>query len=1144
MPPDAQPSNFAFLRAERPDLYRRAREVERRVFFDPRAACVEGRITLEEIVRWLYEIHPDLEEPYRPDLRARIATREFKALVGDALFQKADLIRINGNRAAHDGRVRITDRDSLTVVRELYHLLYWVARAYNTDRVTLTGAKFDLALVPRPRSPQERAKAAQLSREKLRQLQEEQDARNAELAHLRETSDSYQQQIESLQAELAALKAQNDATPIDHDLDEATTRDAMIDVLLAEAGWDVSEPDATEYEVDGMARKTGDGTGRGFVDYVLWGDDGQPLALVEAKRTRRSPTEGEQQAVLYADQLERRFGRRPVVYLTNGYEHWFWDEAEGPKRRVAGFRTKAELETLHFRHGRRKPLADTATNTEIVERAYQERAIRSVCDAIEQGHRGALLVMATGTGKTRTVIALVDVLMRAGLVQRTLFLADRQALVKQATNAFKAHLPQAATVNLLDATGRDQEGRVFVATYPTIMNLISRGAEGEERRFGPGYFDLVIVDEAHRSVYKKYRAIFAYFDALLIGLTATPRDEVHRDTYRIFGLEPGVPTDQYGLAEAVDDGYLVPPVGIDVPLKFPRDGARYSELSDEEQEQWDELEWDDEAGGAPDEVSAADVNQYFFNIDTVDKVLEVLMGAGEYVAGGDRLGKTIIFAKNQRHAEFIIERFDANYPHLKGQFARVITHKVEHAQDLIDRFSMAEEPPHIAVSVDMLDTGIDVPEVVNLVFFKVVRSSTKFWQMVGRGTRLRPDLFGPGADKRRFNVFDICGNLAFFNLSLPSPEGAPAKPLRQRLFEARVDLLELIDTGGTDADAASVRESVAEHLRAEVQGMPRDNFVVRPHLREVERFSNDDAWRAIDAEAALDLREQLSPLPTAVLDRDEAAKRFDLLMLHLQRRVLNPDPRDARRQEQVQQIAGALLEQPNVPAVAKQLELLSDLAGDEWWDDVTIPMLEQARLRVRDLARLIQSSRRAVVYTDFADDLGDIEVVDIGLPGSSDFVRFQEKVRLFLRQHDHDLTLIKLRTNQALTEVDLARLQEMLLQAGVGTREDLARATNAAQGLGLFVRGLVGLDRIVAREAIDEFIAGRRMTQNQLRFLDEIVQHLTRNGVVNRSLLYESPFSELAPGGPDELFEQAEIIELFGTLDRVRAKAQAQTSPA
>src|SRR6185437_12176142 len=514
------------------------------------------------------------------------------------------------------------------------------------------------------------------------------------------------------------------------------------------------------------------------------------------------------QAELYADCLEKQFDQRPVIFYSNGYDHWLWDDTNYPPRPVQGFYKKAELQLLVQRRTSRKKLAEAKINEAIVERYYQTRAIRRIGEAFEKDRdRKALLVMATGAGKTRTVIALADLLMSCNWAKRVLFLADRVALVNQAVNAFKRHLPDASPVNLV--TEKNAEGRVFVSTYPTMMGLIDETRDGQ-RRFGVGHFDLVIIDEAHRSVFQKYRAIFEYFDSLLVGLTATPKDEVDRNTYSLFDLENGVPTDAYSLEEAVRDGFLVPPQAVSVPLRFQREGITYAELSEEEKDQWDALEWDDD-GIVPNRVESEAVNKWLFNKDTVDKVLEHFMTRGLKVAGGDRLGKTILFAKNQQHADFIAERFDANYPHLKGAFARVITFKTEYAQSLIDNFSNKEKAPHIAISVDMLDTGIDVPEILNLVFFKLVRSKTKFWQMVGRGTRLCPDLFGPGRDKECFFIFDYCRNLEYFSQDIPAIEGSAVAPLAKRLFDSRLDLIAALDSRNEDRLAEAIKETTSTY---------------------------------------------------------------------------------------------------------------------------------------------------------------------------------------------------------------------------------------------------------------------------------------------------------------------------------------------
>src|SRR5262245_47069510 len=772
-------SQFAFLEREWADVFESALKAEAAVQADPRTACFYARRALELAVGWGYKHDAALRVPYQDNLSALIHDPSFKQAAGEAVFSKARVVNTLGNRAVHSHRP-VPEADALAAVRELFHVAYWFARTYGRVGRPAPGLAFDPAALPRP------AQAAKQTAEQLQALEARLRERDENLAALLADKTALDQELKRLRAEIAKAKQAAAAQPDTHDYSEAETRDYFIDLLLKEAGWPLDQPRDREFEVAGMPNKEG----KGFVDYVLWGDDGKPLGLVEAKRTRRDARVGQQQAKLYADCLERQFGQRPLIFYSNGYEHWLWDDTNYPPRAVQGFYKKRELELAIQRRGTRKPLATGEINPAIVERYYQTRGIRRIAEAFERDHdRKALVVMATGAGKTRTVIALADLLMRCNWGKRVLFLADRVALVNQAVNAFKRHLPDSSPVNLV--TEKDAEGRVFVSTYPTMMGLIDEARDGQ-RRFSVGHFDLVVIDEAHRSVFQKYRAIFDYFDALLVGLTATPKDEVDRNTYSLFELETGVPTDVYSLEDAVNDRFLVPSKAVSVPLKFQREGIRYDQLSEEDKEQWDALEWSED-GEVPDRVEAEAVNKWLFNKDTVDKVLEHLMTRGQKVAGGDRLGKTIIFAKNQDHAEFIAERFNANYPHYKGEFARVIAFKTEYAQSLIDNFSQADKAPHIAISVDMLDTGIDVPEVVNLVFFKLVRSKTKFWQMIGRGTRLRPDLFGPGQPKEFFYIFDYCQNLEFFSQNPETTDGAVSASLGKQLFTSRLELISAID---------------------------------------------------------------------------------------------------------------------------------------------------------------------------------------------------------------------------------------------------------------------------------------------------------------------------------------------------------------
>ena len=863
-------SNFSFLNNDWLDLYETAREAEQNVNSAPRTSCFYARRSLERAVKWLYANDSYLKQPYADNLAALIHEPTFRENLEPCLFPKILTIQKIGNLAVHSDKP-VTTSDSLHTLKELFHVLYWLARSYSPPGAAIGKQIFDITRLPRKDSA-----VADRNAEQLAKLQTDLSDRDARLAAKDAELARTMEEITALKAKIQEYKERNRKTPDDHDYSEAETRDYFIDLLLKEAGWDLRAPDVLEYPVVGMPNDKGEG----FVDYVLWGDDGLPLAVVEAKRTRKDSRSGQQQAKLYADCLERMKGQRPIIFFSNGYETWLWDDLNYPPRRVQGFYKKDELQLLINRRTSIREITSAPINKAIVERYYQHEAIRRTAEDFQKRKlRKALLVMATGTGKTRTVIALIEVLQKCNWIKRVLFLADRNALLTQAGNAFKEHLPNTSALNIAKVKD-DTTSRIVLSTYPTMMNCIDE-AKGGNKRFSPGHFDLIVIDEAHRSVYQKFRAIFEYFDALLLGLTATPRSEVDRNTYRLFELEKGVPTYYYELEKAVADGFLVPPKAHSVPLKFQREGVRYNDLSPEEQAEYEEKFWDEENGGMPEQIESSALNNWLFNKDTVDKVLEHLMRHGLKVAGGDQLGKTIIFAKNHNHARFIQDRFDDSYPHLKGHFCRVVSCADTYAQTLIGKFSEKNGELVIAISVDMLDTGIDVPEIVNLVFFKLVRSKTKFHQMMGRGTRLCGDLFGPEQDKKDFYVFDYCQNFEFFAENPEGIEGASQESLGKRIFSQRLNLLLQLQQPDIPAGDGlqRLRGSLEDTLHDEVSLMNPDNFIVRPHRRRLEKYTVREQWSSLNAEDALEVTLHLAGLPTELPREDETAKRFDLLPL-------------------------------------------------------------------------------------------------------------------------------------------------------------------------------------------------------------------------------------------------------------------------
>jgi type I restriction enzyme R subunit len=1147
-------SNFDFLKPDFPEIYESATRVETLALTDSRACCFYARYTLEQAVIWLYDHDPYLILPYDNNLGALIHEQTFKDNLPPNLFPKVRIIHKMGNNAAHSNE-KINEKDADYITQELFHFLYWLCRYYSPNGKNLPQLQYI------PPATQEKVRSDQKTLAQLQKLEQEL-SQAQEIARIAQKA---QQQTEAeynqIKAEISQLKQANSAVKDHHDYNEIDTRKYLIDVLLKEMGWDLTQPHFTEYEITGMPQ-TVNPTGKGYIDYVLWDDNGLPLAIIEAKRTQKDANLGKRQAQLYANCLEKQFNQRPIIFYSNGYQTYLWDDGNYPPRLVEGFLKKDELQRIIYRRTHRKPFEIVLPNPEIAGRSYQLEALKRVTETFNKKARKALLVMATGTGKTRTAIALVDILTRANWIKRVLFLADRTSLITQAKRAIQKHLPHATAIDLTqekDVSGAD----IILSTYKTMMNRInndilfspsSRG--GEVKTFGVGYFDLIIIDEAHRSIYQKYQALFTYFDALLIGLTATPRNEINRDTYGIFELEAGNPTFAYELQDAIADGYLVPPTGINVPFKFLRSGVKYADLTPEEKIEYEEKFYNEETGEIPKEINAAALNRWLFNIDTVDKALEILMDWGLKIHQGDRLGKTIIFARNHQHAQFIEERFNYNYPQYKGKFARVIDSYDNYAQSLLDDFSEAEKDPMIAISVDMLDTGVDIPEVVNLMFFKPVYSEVKFNQMIGRGTRLCPNLFGFGKDKTEFLIFDLCDNFAYFNQAIPEKEQSPTESLQTRLLKAKLELWDCLNTAETttlgnnpqnrvkESQASytvvksdNLKEKILDELYQHVASMEDNNFLVRRYLETVLTFRKREKWQNLNPEDRQVIVNTLIPLPNTLPGENPRIKNFDLLCLKIQLAILKNSPNFERLRDQVRDLLTRLETKKTIPIVKNKLNLIEQVQTERWWQDVTVYLVEEMRLNLRDLIVLIDQRDEIIIYTDFEDELGDLEILEV--PNrQTGFSRsqYRKKVESYILAHQDHIAIAKLKRNLPLTDTDLQELEKMLFTSeALESRDKFELVYSKNVNLKSFILELVGLDRNTAKQAFSKYLENNNLNANQIRFIEQIINWLTQRGVMKPSRLYESPFTDIHTAGLDGVFNNEDannIITIIRSFDQ------------
>ena len=1095
-------SNFKFLLSDPgfASFAEVAMAAEKILHIDPAACILNCRRAMEFAVKWMYSVDKELEMPYQDNLQSLMTREEFRSIVGPDIWRRMDLIRKKGNTAAHDTG-KISQAAALLCLENLHIFLDFVAYCYGSE---YTETKFDASLVPTGIAAPPAAPVND----------------SVDLAALIEENKALREQLTARRAE-----QQPSYVPKPLDISEYETRKFYIDAMLEDAGWVEGRDWLNEVELPGMPNKAG----IGYADYVLYDDAHRPLAVIEAKRTCVDVSTGRQQASLYADILEKKFGRRPVVFLTNGFDTHILD-GQYPERRCATIYSKRDLEKLFNLRSMRTSLRNVMVKRNIAGRYYQEGAIKAVCDAFDRkNRRKVLLVMATGSGKTRTVIALCDVLLQHGWVKNILFLADRTSLVTQAKRSFVNLLPDLSVTNLCEEKDNYTAHCVF-STYQTMMNCIDAVKDEQGKLFTCGHFDLVICDEAHRSIYNKYRDIFSYFDAPLVGLTATPKDEIDKNTYEVFELESGVPTYGYELAQAVKDGYLVDFMSVETKLKFIEEGITYADLTEEDQEAYENT-FTDENGELPDKIMSSALNEWVFNEDTIRQVLHILMTEGLKIDYGARIGKTIIFAKNHNHAEKIHEIFNREYPHLPG-FAQVIDNRINYAQSLIDDFSDPKKLPQIAISVDMLDTGIDVPECLNLVFFKKVMSKAKFWQMIGRGTRLCPGLMD-GEDKGRFYIFDFCGNFEFFRMG-PGKTTPVQIALQGAIFSLKAQIAyKLQDLEYQTPDLIAFRQSLVNDMVRKVQELNRENFAVRQHLKFVELFSNPDNYVALTYENTLQMAEELAPLITP--DMDEAsAVRFDALMYGMELAYLVGKKYKRARTDLLKKVSG-IASVANIPEIMVQKPLIDQILHTSYLDDAGINEFEHIRESLRDLIKYIPISK--VSYTtNFSDEILTMDWKESDLE-NDDLKNYKAKAEFYVRQNQDNAVIAKLRHNEPLTSDDVKAL-EGILWSELGTREEYD-AEYEGKPLGEFVREIVGLDMNAAKEAFAEYLDETYLDSAQIYFVNQIVEYIVQNGLMkDLSVLQEPPFTD--NGSIVEIFTDLTLwLGIKGVIDRINANAIA-----
>lgn len=1115
--------NFEFLRQRWPELASLGGFAEQYVSSDPASALVKLRTYVESMIQRLYD-EKGLPRPLSNSLHDLMTTQAFQSAIPTVVVSVLHSIRKVGNRAAHG--VSLSVADAQEHLKNAFDLGRWLFIVNGGNKGSCPAFQLP-SLASEDETLSGTGKAEKrFAIEALASKEIEMQTLLAELESTRLKTKVAERKVEELEAILASGKAAADVLGFD----EASTRKRLIDYELVSVGWRFAADGATVSDVTEEEEILHQPTpsGIGYADYVLWDDNGLPLAVIEAKRTAKSAELGQEQARLYADGLEKNHGQRPIIFYTNGFDIHIWDDGQGyPPRKVFGFYSKDSLQYLHYKRKHRLPLDSISTKPEIVDRIYQIEAIKRVTEKFSANRSKALLVQATGTGKTRVAIALTDLLNRASWVKRVLFLCDRKELRKQAKNAYNDFLSEPMTIVSAD-TAKDRDKRIYLATYPAMNKIF--------QTFDVGFYDLIIADESHRSIYNRYRDMFRYFDCLQVGLTATPVDFISRNTFKIFDCPDETPTAYYALDEAVEEGYLVPYEVYTHTTQFLREGIKYKDLSDQQKQQLEE----DGEDPTDFEYENHQVDRKVFNRDTNRAILRNLMENGIPDETGQYPGKTIVFARNHNHALLINEVFNELFPQYGGKFCRVIDNYDPRAEQLIDDFKSGKDSdPRIAISVDMLDTGIDVPEIVNLVFARPIRSLVKFEQMIGRGTRLCPDLFGPGKHKTYFRIFDHWGNFEFFDKQYKKAEPTTKRSLMQQLFEARLNLAR----AALDNSETEVFDTVILHIKEDLERLSEETISVREKWREKRTVSKVEVLRRFDPANEQILRTQMAPLMQwADIRSQTEAYRFDLLVTEFQIKLTRESGRsDDLKAQMLDQISRL---QMHLNPVRDKAEDIKRVKRQAFWAAVTVEDMETIRIALRGIMKYVAKTTYPLPqpkFIDIHDGQEEFERLPTRLKFADMPGYYRQIQAALLKVFDKNPTLRKIKAGEPVSESDLKALTSLVLTQNPDVDQEILRDffEDTAQPLDFAIRSIIGMDAEAANHRFADFIlVYPKLSANQVSFLNLLKNHISRYGAIEIEDLYEPPFTTLHSDGLDGTFvDEAMVEEVLGIVASFQPKA-------